>query len=112
MKWEYRRLFVGPQSLSAPPWGSVYTDRDCVVSGETDRAAFVEFELAGVELLNDERDPEDHIGLVLAMAAWLAGEKPELVGEFLRLHVLPWSGHMLEQLEQPPSIRSTKVLRP
>ena len=54
----------------------------------------------GIERLSDERDPEDHIGLVLAMAAWLAEEKPELVGEFLRLHVLPWSGHMLEQIEE------------
>ena len=24
--WEYRRLFVGPGHLPAPPWGSVYTD--------------------------------------------------------------------------------------
>ena len=99
MKWEYRRLFVGPQSLPAPPWGSVYTDRDCVVFGESTIALRSWMRARGIERLNDEKDPEDHIGLVLAMAAWLAEEKPELVGEFLRLHVLPWSGHLLEQLE-------------
>ena len=32
--WEYRRLFVGPAPKPAPPWGSVYTDRECVVFGE------------------------------------------------------------------------------
>ena len=32
--WEYRRLFVGPGHLPAPPWGSVYTDRECVIFGE------------------------------------------------------------------------------
>lgn len=100
LKWEYRRLFVGPQSLPVPPWGSVYTDRDCVVFGESTVALRAWMRSHGIERLNDERDPEDHIGLVLAMAAWLAGEKPELVGEFLRLHVLPWSGHMLAQLEK------------
>ena len=32
--WEYRRLFVGPGHLPAPPWGSVYTDHECVIFGE------------------------------------------------------------------------------
>ena len=31
--WEYRRLFVGPLAKPAPPWGSVYTDKDMVVFG-------------------------------------------------------------------------------
>lgn len=99
LKWEYRRLFVGPQSLPAPPWGSVYTDRDCVVFGESTLALRSWMRAHGVKRLSDEKTPEDHIGLVLAMAGWLAEAKPELVGEFLQLHVLPWSGHLLEQLE-------------
>ena len=33
--WEYRRLFIGPAPKPAPPWGSVYTDRECVVFGAT-----------------------------------------------------------------------------
>lgn len=99
LKWEYRRLFVGPQALPAPPWGSVYTDRDCVVFGESTLALRSWMRARGVQRLSDEKTPEDHIGLVLAMAGWLAAEKPELVGEFLRLHVLPWSGHMLDELE-------------
>ena len=32
---EYRRLFVGPAHKAAPPWGSVYTDRECVMFGES-----------------------------------------------------------------------------
>ena len=31
--WEYRRLFVGPQAKVAPPWGSVYLDKDQVIFG-------------------------------------------------------------------------------
>ena len=30
--WEYRRLFIGPAPKPAPPWGSVYTDRDASCS--------------------------------------------------------------------------------
>lgn len=33
--WEYRRLFVGPAVKVAPPWGSVYTDRECVIFGRS-----------------------------------------------------------------------------
>ena len=33
--WEYRRLFIGPAPKPAPPWGSVHTDRECVVFGAT-----------------------------------------------------------------------------
>ncbi|MEG2851090.1 MAG: molecular chaperone TorD family protein, partial [Raoultibacter sp.] len=33
--WEYRRLFIGPAPKPAPPWGSVYTDRESVVFGQT-----------------------------------------------------------------------------
>ena len=35
LMWEYRRLFIGPGAKPAPPWGSVYTDRECVVFGDT-----------------------------------------------------------------------------
>lgn len=35
LTWEYRRLFIGPGAKPAPPWGSVYTDRECVVFGAT-----------------------------------------------------------------------------
>lgn len=100
LKWEYRRLFVGPQSLPVPPWGSVYTDRDRVVFGESTLALRAWMRAHGVQRTGDEKTPEDHIGLVFGMAGWLAEAKPELVGEFLQLHVLPWSGHLLEQLER------------
>ena len=45
-------------------------------------------------------EPEDHIGTMLVLLAWLAEERPELVDEFLRDHLLTWSSHFLEQLEE------------
>ncbi len=97
--WEYRRLFTGPGHLPAPPWGSVYTDRECVVFGEATLALRAWMRRVGVARTTDERTPEDHIGLMLALLAYLAEERPELVDEYLRDHLLTWAPHYLEALE-------------
>lgn len=97
--WEYRRLFTGPGHLPAPPWGSVYTDRECVVFGEATLALRAWMRRVGVARTTDERTPEDHIGLMLALLSYLAEERPELVDEYLRDHLLTWAPHYLEALE-------------
>lgn len=97
--WEYRRLFVGPAPKPAPPWGSVYTDRECVVFGGTCLELRQWMREVGIERLGEEKDPEDHIGLVLLLVAWVAEHRPEALRDCLRLHVLPWSSHLLEELE-------------
>ena len=96
--WEYRRLFVGPAKMPCPPWGSVYTDRDCVVFGESTLELRAWMRARGIKRLGDEKTPEDHIGLMLALMAWVAQDKPELLGEYLTKHLLPWSSHYLDQL--------------
>lgn len=45
-------------------------------------------------------EPEDHIGLMLMMAAWLADHSPEMLDVFLSEHLLPWSSRYLALLEQ------------
>ena len=103
--WEYRRLFVGPAPKPAPPWGSVYTDRECVVFGESTLALRAWMRAQGIERLVDDKTPEDHIGLMLVLMAWIARNRPEALDDFLRLHLLPWSSHFLDELaeaaEQP-----------
>lgn len=98
--WEYRRLFIGPAPKPAPPWGSVYTDRECVVFGASTLDLRAWMREQGILRLTDDKTPEDHIGLMLALLAWIAREKPELVGDFLRLHLLTWSSHFLEELAE------------
>ena len=98
--WEYRRQFVGPGRFPAPPWGSVYTDRECVIFGESTLALRAWMRRAGINRTTDERTPEDHIGLMLAMLAFLAQNRPELVDEYLRDHLLTWAPHYLEVLDE------------
>lgn len=98
LMWEYRRLFIGPGAKPAPPWGSVYTDRECVVFGATTLELRTWMREHGVARTADEKTPEDHIGLMLALMAWLAQNQPADLGEFLSLHLLTWAGHFLGEL--------------
>jgi len=103
--WEYRRLFIGPFPKPAPPWGSVYTDHEGVIFGETALALRRWLREHAIERESDIDTPDDHIGLMLVLMAWLAEHRPDLLEEFLREHFLTWSSHFLDQLinaaEQP-----------
>ncbi len=97
---EYRRLFVGPAAKVAPPWGSVYTDKDMVVFGASTIALKSWLRCHGVSVAKGESDePEDHIGTMLSLMGWLAQNKPEALCEYLQLHLLTWAGHFLGIVE-------------
>lgn len=97
---EYRRLFIGPAPKPAPPWGSVYTDRECVVFGESTIALRAWMRDNGIARLSDERTPEDHIGLMLALMAHVARMHTGLLDEYLRLHLLTWAPHFLHEFAE------------
>lgn len=96
LTWEYRRLFVGPAPKAAPPWGSVYTDKDQVIFGRSTLDLRQWMRQVGVASRAGEGEPEDHIGLMLTMMAWLAQRKPEAMDEFLQLHFLTWAPHFFD----------------
>lgn len=96
--WEYRCLFVGPDRMPCPPWGSVYTDRDRVVFGLSTLALRDWMRQQGITRLGDEKTPEDHIGLMVLLLSWIAKNKPEVLEEYLRDHVLTWTSHYLDEL--------------
>lgn len=94
----WQRLFVGPYALPAPPWGSVYLDKESVIFGDSTLALRQWMRLNHIEPHLTQAEPEDHIGLMLMMSAWLAENSPQLLGEFLAAHLLPWAGRYLELL--------------
>ncbi|BAK45358.1 Tat proofreading chaperone DmsD [Eggerthella sp. YY7918] len=96
--WEYRRLFIGPATKPAPPWGSVYTDHECVLFGQSTLELRQWMREQGIARTTDDKTPEDHIGLMLVLMAWIARNQPECLDEFLRLHLLTWSSHFLDEL--------------
>jgi TorA maturation chaperone TorD len=51
-----------------------------------------------ISLQLNEKIPEDHIGLMLLLLAWIAKHEPEHLESYVTLHLLTWSSHFLEQL--------------
>lgn len=107
---EFQRLMVGPGHLDAPPWGSVYLEREKVTYG----ASWVELRswmrAHGFESRYSEREPEDHFGRLLALAACVAGEKPDLFGELLGEHMLTWSDAYLTALREAARLQTYQAL--
>ena len=98
---EFSLLFEGLGEMPAPPWGSVYLDRESIVMGEST----VEYRrfLAGngIALDTQMREPDDQFGLMLlAFAQFMESEKFDASAELLELHLLPWALRYLEVLQQ------------
>ena len=97
---EYRRLFVGPAHKAAPPWGSVYTDRECVMFGESTLELRRWMREHGLVAPEGTRTPEDHIGLLLGLMAQLAQTAPAELDSFMAQHLLTWAHHFLALMAQ------------
>ncbi len=97
---EYRRLFVGPAKKAAAPWGSVYTDKDQVVFGMSTLSLRDWLRANGIEVRQEGgEEPEDHIGTMLELMAWIAGNRPEVLAEYLQDHLLTWAPHFLTLMQ-------------
>lgn len=88
----YQRLFVGPWALPAPPWGSVWLDRESVLFGESTLALRQWMRENSIAFDSRQNEPEDHFGTLLLLAAWLSehGRHSECE-QLLAWHLLPWA---------------------
>ncbi|MBY6187409.1 molecular chaperone TorD family protein [Marinobacter hydrocarbonoclasticus] len=98
---DYYQLFIGPGPMAAYPWGSVYTDKENLVCGETTHA-FIQFcREQGIAFELPHNEPEDHIGLVLAVLGQLFEAQDEAaIKALLAHHLLPWSHRVTEQMAE------------
>ncbi|MEI7375514.1 Tat proofreading chaperone DmsD [Dickeya chrysanthemi] len=95
----WRRFLRGDEGIPAPPWGSVYLDRHNVLFGDSTLALRRWLRDLGIEPRCDRHEPEDHIGLMLMLAAWCAENQPDSLPELLSEHLLPWAMRYLDLLE-------------
>ena len=95
---QYQNLFIGPNELVVPPWGSVYLDPECVIFGNSLLALRDFLKRHQIAFQAQQDEPEDHIGLMLMLSAYLAETRPHLLVEFLSQHLLTWAPHFLSQL--------------
>jgi TorA maturation chaperone TorD len=94
----FQRLFVGPYALPAPPWGSVWLDRENVLFGDSTLALRQWMRENGISFESEQNEPEDHFGTMLMLGAWLKeNNRDEEWQQLLGWHLLPWSGRFLEE---------------
>ncbi|WP_233115545.1 Tat proofreading chaperone DmsD [Aggregatibacter actinomycetemcomitans] len=95
---QYQALFIGPNALPAPPWGSVYLDPESVIFGSSLLELRAFLQRHQIAFQSHQNEPEDHLGLMLMLAAYLAENQPHLMREFLNRHFLTWAPHCLQLL--------------
>ncbi len=74
---EHARLFVGPQRVIAPPYGSVYLEEGRRVMGESTMEALRTYEDAGLRLDADFKELPDHVAVELEFAYYLMSKGVE-----------------------------------
>ncbi|MFH5070414.1 Tat proofreading chaperone DmsD [Enterobacter cloacae complex sp. 2024EL-00215] len=92
----WQRLFIGPYALPAPPWGSVWLDRESVLFGDSTLALRQWMRENNIVFEMQQNEPEDQFGALLLLAGWLTenGRDTER-DQLLAWHLLPWSTRFL-----------------
>lgn len=100
LKPDFTQLFVGPQMPTALPWGSPYLHEKRLLCGPSTEALAAFMNHYGISVKTDNKEPIDHIGLMLSMVGQLFGKEMEdkdgvhlgVAKALLEQHLLPWSG--------------------
>ncbi len=65
LKVDYTRLFVGPYTLLAPPYGSVYLEPECRMMGNSTMDVVKRYHQSGLAVAEGFKDAPDHIAAEL-----------------------------------------------
>lgn len=94
----WQRLFIGPAALPSPPWGSVWLDRENVLFGDSTLALRQWMRENQIAFDVEQNEPEDHIGTLLMLAAWLVeNDRQQACEQLLAWHLLPWAPRFLNE---------------
>jgi putative dimethyl sulfoxide reductase chaperone len=109
-KVEYNRLFIGPNTLPAPLWESVYLGREHLLFEEQTLQVRKCYQQHGLHLINENNEPEDHIVIELEFMSYLTqaifeseddANTKQLIKEqidFLNEHLGKWAPKFCEKL--------------
>ncbi|MBK5142973.1 Tat proofreading chaperone DmsD [Budviciaceae bacterium BWR-B9] len=93
---DYSMLFEGIGVMPAPPWGSVYLERENLLMGDSTLNYRQFLAQQGMVTNTDNPEPEDQFGLMLmAFAYLLESDKPAAAQQLLSEHLLPWAERYL-----------------
>ena len=72
---DHAELFLGPFSLIAAPYGSVYLEKNRQVMGDTTIGVLKTYQEAGLSV--DEKEPPDHVAIELEFMSYLCLREAE-----------------------------------
>jgi TorA maturation chaperone TorD len=81
LKVEYARLFIGPYSLLAPPYGSVYLESERKIMGNSTMDVINRYRKAGLIVAKDFKDAPDHIAAELEFMHFLIFKEMEATSQ-------------------------------
>ncbi|MEN1759774.1 molecular chaperone TorD family protein [Anoxynatronum sibiricum] len=70
---EFLTLFVGPKTLLAPPYGSLYLEDKGQIMGPSTFEAMKYYEAAGLQKSKTMHEPDDHLRIELEFISYLIG---------------------------------------
>jgi TorA maturation chaperone TorD len=73
----YAKLFVGPNELIAPPYGSIYLDKERKVMGDSTIKTMELYREAGLAISDDFKELPDHIAVELEFMYYLVFKETE-----------------------------------
>jgi TorA maturation chaperone TorD len=79
LRIEYTRLFIGPYSLPAPPYGSVYIENERKVMGDSSMDAKKRYQSFGLDISNSIKEVPDHIAVELEFIFFLIYKEIESI---------------------------------
>ena len=112
---EFKRLFVGPNALPAPPWESVYLGREHLLFEEVTLEVRECYRQYGLSFIREGNEPDDHLVIELEFLSFLIQKtiesddvetKKKLLEDqhsFLTNHLLKWCPAFCELLSKSTS---------
>ena len=58
---DFNQLFVGPGSILAPPWESVYRSREHLLFDKTTQQVREQYHQFGLQFIQENNEPDDHL---------------------------------------------------
>lgn len=106
IKRDFYRLFIGPGKKEVYPWGSVYTDKENLLFGDTTVAWEHFCNENSIAISLNSNEPTDHFALIFsAIAAVLDSSLNErnrilVVKSIYNDHFSPWGAEVLSLIAQ------------
>lgn len=101
LPYQYSVLFEGQGCMPAPPWGSVYLDKENLLMGESAERYRLFLQQHNIVMQTGMNEPEDQFGLMLmALALLVESEQFVTAKTLLSDHIMPWAPRYLSLLAQ------------